>query len=477
MKKNLLKRIGAVALAVAVSLTMGTSAFAAAGDLGEDSSHNTNKSGVVSKAGVVEGTYDSSTGKYAALTEGVSIDKEIVVYNTNAATLVYDPNITYTYTVSAVTVSGTPQIKDEFDKSGTVYSGEIDANTNTSHQATVAFSSDNSVTTSSNYAVISDSFTLTFDATKFSHAGIYRYKITESVGTDARKAAGITNSSYSADRYLDVYVQNGASALEIYGYVLFESANPATQEFTANPGTNLTAKTNGFVSNKNDDSDQSYSKDETDVDLYLTTNVKVTKVVDGTLGDKTHQFPFEVVLANSDISTAAKVHYAVSTGAATNATSTSNATKTFDTSNHNAKIGSASATAADGLKLANGQFIDIYGIPISATTTVNATEYNDTADTYTVTAKYNNSAVNLDNTNATAETNKASLTVESKKTAFLHTAQTLTGTQDDAVEVTNNLTSVSPTNVVMRFAPYLFILGAAIVLLVLMRRRKAQDAE
>ena len=46
------------------------------------------------------------------------------------------------------------------------------------------------------------------------------------------------------------------------------------------------------------------------------------------------------------------------------------------------------------------------------------------------------------------------------------------------IDVENNLDTISPTNVVMRFAPYLFILGAAIVLLVLMRRRKAHnDAE
>ena len=44
-----------------------------------------------------------------------------------------------------------------------------------------------------------------------------------------------------------------------------------------------------------------------------------------------------------------------------------------------------------------------------------------------------------------------------------------------SIEVANNLDSISPTNVVMRFAPYLFILGGAVVLLAVSRRRKAEQ--
>ena len=54
--------------------------------------------------------------------------------------------------------------------------------------------------------------------------------------------------------------------------------------------------------------------------------------------------------------------------------------------------------------------------------------------------------------------------------------QTLS-TNTKSIYLTNKLDAISPTNVVMRFAPFLFIFGAAILLLVVMRRRRTHDAE
>ena len=83
MKRNLLKRIGAVALAVAVSLTMGTAAFAA--DMETD------------------GTIESDANS-------VTLKKAIKI--TNYSGYAYEPTITYTYTLSDGTASGKVTDKD-----------------------------------------------------------------------------------------------------------------------------------------------------------------------------------------------------------------------------------------------------------------------------------------------------------------------------------------------------------------------------
>ena len=53
--------------------------------------------------------------------------------------------------------------------------------------------------------------------------------------------------------------------------------------------------------------------------------------------------------------------------------------------------------------------------------------------------------------------------------------QTVVASDKATIKFINDLSEVSPTNVVMRFAPYLFILGGAMMLLVASRRRKSDQ--
>ena len=52
---------------------------------------------------------------------------------------------------------------------------------------------------------------------------------------------------------------------------------------------------------------------------------------------------------------------------------------------------------------------------------------------------------------------------------------TVMGQNDANVAFTNTLMTISPTGVVMRFAPYMMILGAGIALVMVSRRRKAEQ--
>lgn len=442
-------------------------------------------------------------GIYQPVANTVRIDKEIVIFNTNSTdTLVFLPNITYTYTVAAADVAADKHIKDEYGLSATIQDGVAAAISTTS--ATVSYSDANGIKTGSTtitaqpYVLTKQAgvaaagyFDVTFDPTKFTKPGVYRYVISESTGASVdagRTAAGVTNEkeNYGDKRFLDVYVQNKAGSTtgecEIYGYALYEDGTNADKEFDA-ANRKLTAKTNGFVSNKNDASAQAYDPKEKDVDIYQTANVKVEKSITGTMGDKTNKFPFEATITNGTVTSQAKFSYQiVATGGTLNPASTSNPTKALDADGA-ATIGKAQATVVDNLALKDKEYVYIYGVPgkgdgttfnnkYATITTVAVKEYNNTTDTYTVSAKYNDADVDVTTTEGTGTSkNMAKSTVGSVATQNI-----VFKTTEDKMLVTNSLSAISPTNVVMRYAPYLLILAAAILLLVLRRRRKSDEA-
>ena len=117
--------------------------------------------------------------------------------------------------------------------------------------------------------------------------------------------------------------------------------------------------------------------------------------------------------------------------------------------------------------LGNGKTLIIKGLPTTAKFEVSET--NPTTDKYEATA----TVANI--TGATA-VSKAEL-AGGAELAVVTGGDIAKASDAVTIDVTNELGTISPTNVVMRFAPYLFILGAAIVLLVMMRRRKTHNAE
>lgn len=396
MKRNLLKRIGAVALAVAVSLTMGTAAFAA--DMGSEGT---------------TGSANEPAGNSVTLKKAIKI--------TNYSGYAYEPTITYTYTLSDGTASGTVTDKDGNTASFKAGSTSYLAEGSTAAQ-TAAFSSTTPATSGSN---AERDLTWTFNPSSFPSAGVYRFVVAETATSVSPASIGINRAdNYDTSKYLDVYVKNnGNGGLEIYGYALVNDEASAVTE--------KSAKSQGWNSDTN----------HNDLDVYNTYNITITKNITGAGADMTAEYPFEVAITGN----------------------ISAANVAVDGTGDNLGLSDGTATGT----LGNGKTLIIKGLPTTAKFEVSET--NPTTDKYEATA----TVANI--TGATA-VSKAEL-AGGAELAVVTGGDIAKASDAVTVDVTNDLGSISPTNVVMRFAPYLFILGAAIVLLVMMRRRKTHNAE
>ena len=459
-----LRKIWAMVLAVAMIALTGA-AFATSAGLDQDIDL-TDGSTVISEQGVLQSGTDNGSGTaatYASVGNTVTIEKDLIVFNSDSNT-VYEPNVTYTYTLTAVGTAGEAisgaTITDEYSVTSAVLGGVIGAASNTT--ATVTFGGSETVDTSADGEVISDTFTFSFTPANFPHAGVYRYLITETDTTATRANAGvISGADYADTRYLDVYVMNNAAGtgLEIYGFVLFESTSG--QAFNT---TNAdTYKTNGFVVN-----DENDLTDTTDCDYYWTVNLDVKKLVTGQLGDKANEFPFEIALS-SPVSAFVKADF-----------SDDSTTATTGTTAFSSSAYTVSCTLNDGATMS------IVGLPVGTTATV--TETNNTPDTYTASAVHDNGAtlkVNGEDSDNLATTTTGAVT---ELTVFNTTDNQTPVTSGqiaaadvdatvDTITVTNDVSAVSPTGYVARFAPYALMLIGGIALLIVAKKHRRHAEE
>lgn len=379
MKKNLLKRIGAVALAVAVSLTMGTAAFAA-------------------------DTIDDQTTVGAAGDSVTFTDTFTISDGDNAQNL---PAAAFNYAIApgtgAAATATSPLIKAGIG-SPTI--------TNASHSATAAGTTTNSV-----------DVTADFSGVTFTEAGIYRYDVTETKGSSSVSvdiAIDVDNSN-KGTYILDVYVKKNGSDFEPYAYVL--------------------SKTGAITQTETEEEIKETYSDKVDTikNEYTTYDLTVSKTIEGDMA--ANEFDFTVNVAS--VPTDAFVQQDSETAVA-GSESGNTFTKTLKT----------------------GESTVIKGLPSTATYAIQ--EAVNQLEGYKVEVVDNNTNPGTYNWIGTTDA----------ATAYGNSTAATLGKADVTVAFTNTLNSISPTNVVMRFAPYLFILGAAIVLLVLMRRRRAsRDTE
>ena len=392
----MMKKIGALLLAIMMIAVVGL-AYATDADDTYTGSGNDNA--------------DNFTG-LTANPQTIPITKGIVFFNANGSA-VYEPNVTFKYEVApdtAVAADGTTAtVTDDVPVVRNVYPGPAEGVIGT----TISFAAN---TTNGTHTAAADGTevekteALTLNISKFERPGIYRYIITESVMSPATgaddsaklQAVGLTarNANYDNTRYLDVYIRNGSSGLEMYGAVIFKTTGASGDE-GKDSITTTTKKTTGFEPNPTGDDSITYENDP-NVDKYYTYDFTVKKTVSGSMADKNHEFPFYVTVSNS-ISGAMFTYTADNTETFTDAT---NARGVVTLTAANFSIGSNADTS--NLTLKNNDTIKLVGLPSSQATelAVVVKEFNNTYDQYTASVSaVSTTQPSIAKTNDTIESN------------------------------------------------------------------------
>ena len=422
-----LKKTTAVILAAIMTMTMGITAFA-------DENNESTSSG---------------SG------EVIRIQKELTAYNPETV-VVNEPTATYTYEIKAGQAGA--ELEDEngiqaATKAGVgmdkvILSSQTSENANNT-TTTLSYSAngENKLNASAAGTANKKWIDIDFSNVNFGAAGVYRYEIHESAS--AYTSNGIKEGTTGNVRYLDVYVKDAAEQSEkidqpsdwdVYGFVLFaaEEAEGETTEQSAG------YKTEGFVAHK-DENDSSNNKT---ADEYYTFNLIVSKTVmnDAYIKTTHHKFPFTLTLENDTVT--ADVLPIMNVSA-------------------NAKQDPLAAGAISGTwkaEIADGASIEYVGIP--AGTTISITETNDVTG-----AVYRVNVAGADN----------ELEDKNIYTGTSSDAAVVAATAGQKVEAnrnvafTNTLQQISPTGVVLRVAPYILMLAAGVVLLVIARRRRTAN--
>ena len=408
----------------------------------------------------------------------ITIKKELTVYNVDEATI-NAQTMSYTYALTA----GTADINVTDDTADHANSTAVTVKTKagvtptfvvmtgqgqTTGTATIAWASTETVTASTGGTANYKTLTLDFSSVVFGAAGVYRYVLTETPATYA--AAGVTETDNTTNphvRYLDVYVRpaptgftdgNAAADWDIYGYVCMVESEEITP--SGDSTTTGAVKTDGFVSGSNDST--AYTADS-----YFTYNVTVSKTVtNDSYAKATHAFPFTVMFTNATITQPVDISSST-TGTTGGFTDPASAALSTGTTNGIVTIKDSSSVKYIGIP--NGTQVEVYetndvtGVTYHVTTTTDGTANVDAAVTDGTTP-----------TSAVSQTTRAAY--QSTKTTITPTANA----DDDTahtIAVDNNLQVISPTGVTLRVAPYILMLAAGIVLIVLVKTRRKAAVE
>ena len=409
--------------------------------------------------------------------KNIDLKKELTVYNVDDRTI-YAPTITYNYTVTAgpADTSITDATTDHNNNTavtvqtragileGLKVAGAAGAT------GTIAWTSAETVNASTDGTPNYKNLNLDFSGVVFGAAGVYRYTITEALPTDATYAASgvteTTNTTNAHVRYLDVYVRPAqtftdgsiAADWDIYGYVcVLENEAITPDGDTTETGA---VKTNGFVAGENDETDYK-------ADSYYTYNVEVSKTVhNDSYAQANHAFPFTVLFTNATVTQPVDIS-SETTGTVSGFTDPASAALSAGTTNGIVEIKDSSSVKYIGIP--NGTSVEVYetndvaGVTYQVTTVVDNDTQNQVVDQAVVSG--------TKPTSATAQAAEKAM-YESTKTTLAPTADV----DDDTahtIAVDNNLQVISPTGVALRVAPYVLMLAAGVVLLVVARRKRA----
>ena len=256
--------------------------------------------------------------------------------------------------------------------------------------------------------------TVDFNGVNFSEAGIYRYSIKEEMGASnvAEDIAIDVDNGSQGTYFLDVYVQREGSGFGPYAYILSKSGSINSYDKSGDP-----QKVN--YSDKVDEI----------TNEYTTYDLTVSKTIVGAMA--ANQFDFDIDVANVPEDAFIAKDGEIVAGS--------------EGGNH------FSATLGDD------QSTEILGLPSAAVYAIKETVNQE--EGYAVEVTTNEAQDDSYGWLNSAEFGKADATAMGKS--------------DAKVGFTNTLRTISPTGVVMRFAPYMMILGAGLALVLISRRRKA----
>ena len=387
------------------------------------------------------------TGKTSASDTTLMIPKSVTVTNSTEGDY-YGPAVIYSYTIAPTEPTNGAKVKDDNGNDFPVEKG-VEGGAVLAENGQVVFGSELVSNVNTSGVEQKKNLTVNIDLAKFTKPGIYRYKIEDVTAIETLYNAGINRAdNYDNDRYLDVYIKNnGENGLAVAGYTL---TTENEVEISAED------KDSGFVSKKVTVEGQEVTLPD---DTYRTYNIRLEKQVTGDMGDKTHEFPFTAVIDNGGLK---YFHGKVSNS-----------------------VNTESSEASLNTTLKNGEVLYIRGL--SPRAKIGYTEKNDTADTYKVTIEGRKGTTGNCDTlvaeqnvaaDGTAALSSGSITdyETANSAATVATEGELTNYRD--VEYTNNLATVSPTGIVLRFAPFIIIAGLGIVLFVLARRtRRKTDSD
>ena len=326
MKKRMKKWLGCAAAAIMV-IAMGATGFAR--DFDTDQNLSFFGGSGTANVGV------HSTGQ--ALGNTVSFDKVILVED-GGTEGVDEPYVKWKYTIRPVKDDGTvdtinagltPDVAATYKKGTTTISDGTNtilvepgqaAQITGGTEKTAEFKADTytmptAVITAPDVQTFTKTVSFSFDTTKFTKAGVYRFVITESLPEGANKedvedtggkgenGAGQQDVPYQRERFLDVYVRSndtaGVITYEIYGYVMHSGDTDKDNNATGNKW--ALHKNSGFDGGKQKGNGkltpQGYTR-------YIPRKVKIKKKISGLVPTDT-LFPFTIQLLHGATQTVA----------------------------------------------------------------------------------------------------------------------------------------------------------------------------
>lgn len=371
----------------------------------------------------------------------LTIPKGIVLYNEEAGNY-FSPTITYNYGIAPATAPAGATVTDKNSNVARVHSGVANGVSVTTQPS---FTSE-STEMDSDGEQIESNIILTVDLTKFTSPGVYRYELTDNTAQSVLYAAGMERESdYQTNRFVDVYItRNADGSMGVSGYVLLKNNDSAV--------TTGSDKSEGYV--QEDDTTTA----PVGFDTYETYNVTLEKDVEGAMGDRNHEFPFSVTIANN------VYNYTWGKG-----------TTTYPAPGTTAISSTTPLTSTD---LKHNDKIFIYGL--NAHSTISYTEQIDVDDVYDVEVKGDSNAVLV--ASATKERNGETTLDATHITNYESINTTTDVTQNTGrmnnvknVKFINTMDQVSPTGLAFRFAPYLMMIAVGGILLAAFKRRKGEQ--